>query len=65
MTDYIQIGVTALRGPSGEFLPSVPMYVRAGDAPQIAQPDGGERGILEALAERFGAYVDQEKGENA
>lgn len=26
---FIQIGVTALRSPSGEFLPAVPLYVKA------------------------------------
>ena len=29
---YIQIGVTALRDRSGNFLPSVPLYVKASDA---------------------------------
>lgn len=26
---FIQIGVTALRSPTGEFLPSVPLYIKA------------------------------------
>ena len=24
---YIQIGVTAMRGPDGSFLPAVPLYI--------------------------------------
>ena len=28
---YVQIGVTALRSPTGEFLPSVPMYIAVDD----------------------------------
>ncbi len=26
---FIQVGVTALRSPTGEFLPSVPLYIKA------------------------------------
>ncbi len=26
---YIQVGVTALRSPKGDFLPSVPIYIKA------------------------------------
>ena len=29
---YIQIGVTALRTPTGDFLPSVPLYIKATEA---------------------------------
>ena len=29
---YIQIGVTALRTPAGDFLPSVPLYIKASEA---------------------------------
>ena len=29
---YIQIGVTALRTPTGDFLPSVPLYIKAAEA---------------------------------
>lgn len=35
---YIQIGVTALREPgTGEFLPEVPLYVRADDLAEEAE----------------------------
>ena len=36
---YIQIGVTALRTPGGDFLPSVPLYAKAEDAAGISEPD--------------------------
>ena len=36
---YVQIGVTALRTPGGDFLPSVPLYARAEDAAGISEPD--------------------------
>ncbi len=29
---YVQIGVTALRGPDGTFLPAVPLYAEATEA---------------------------------
>lgn len=29
---YIQIGVTALRTPTGDFLPSVPLYIKSAEA---------------------------------
>lgn len=60
--EYIQIGVTALRGPSGEFLPSVPLYVAAKDAARAIPEGGGTAGVLEALAERFGEYMRQREG---
>lgn len=31
MAKYIQIGVTALRGPDGTPLPSVPLYIKVDD----------------------------------
>ena len=44
MSGYVQIGVTALRAPgTGEFLPAVPLYIRAEDAegPYVPKDDGG------------------------
>lgn len=35
---YIQIGVTALRDPAtGDFLPSVPLYIKADEATEEAE----------------------------
>jgi len=44
VSGYVQIGVTALRAPgTGEFLPAVPLYIRAEDAegPYVPKDDGG------------------------
>ena len=38
MGEYIQIGVTALRDPiTGDFMPAVPIYVRAEDQASVAE----------------------------
>lgn len=55
---YIQVGVTAMRDPvTREFLPAVPLYIKATDA---ARAD--EQTLLEDLgklfAERMRHYVD-------
>lgn len=60
----VQIGVTALRAPNGDFLPSVPMYIIEGGA-QAAKATGmtaGERAACDELVRRmaddFKAYMD-------
>lgn len=54
---YVQIGVTALRDPrTGEFLPSVPMYVREEDLRQGAVMPIGEDNIACILARKFEEY---------
>lgn len=55
---YIQVGVTALRDPmTGDFLPSVPMYIEATDEAVVA-----ENGLLDniggVLAQKFKEYMD-------
>ena len=37
--EYIQVGETALRSPTGEYLPSVPLYVKAEDM----EPEAAEK----------------------
>lgn len=44
----VQIGVTALRSPSGEFLPSIPLYIKEEDAGEINKHTG--RTVAEDLA---------------
>lgn len=55
---YIQVGVTALRAPgTHEFLPAVPLYIRAEDA----APGETERlteDIGKIFAEKMRGYVD-------
>ncbi|MBR0355578.1 MAG: hypothetical protein IJK35_09415 [Oscillospiraceae bacterium] len=36
---YIQVGEAALRGPDGNFLPAVPLYIRAGDCDEEAEEE--------------------------
>lgn len=55
---YIQVGVTALRDPAtGDFLPAVPLYIKAEDGAEEAQEKLiSDIGRLFAL--RMKAYVD-------
>ena len=53
---YIQVGVTALRDPAtGDFLPSVPLYIRAEDAekPIVPKTDGG---LMKELSAKMKEY---------
>lgn len=55
---YIQIGVTALRDPvSGEFLPAVPLYIKAEDGADEAE-EKAIHDIGNLLAQRMKQYVD-------
>lgn len=41
---FIQVGVTALRDPAtGEFLPAVPLYIKAEDGAE----EGGEQRVMD------------------
>lgn len=58
---YIQIGVTALRDPTtGDFLPSVPLYIRAEDRKKVSVPlfTGDETELAKVLAGKMKQYVD-------
>ena len=56
---YIQVGVTALRDPAtGDFLPAVPLYIRATPKTQAAE-EALTRDIAGVLAARFKTYVEQ------
>ena len=57
MSGYIQIGSTALRDPaSGEFLPSVPLFIRAEDRQQCEAPVIDGDALARSLAEKFRIY---------
>lgn len=63
MGKYIQIGVTSLRDPvTGEALPSVPMYIRADDAPAQARAVIEEGPLAKEFAELMKRYVNGTKG---
>ena len=53
---YIQVGVTALRDPAtGDFLPAVPLYIKAEDGSEEAEEKLIED-IGKLLAERIRRY---------
>lgn len=54
---FIQVGVTAMRGPDGEFLPSVPLYIKAEDGAEEAE-EALIHDIGHLLALRMKSYVD-------
>ena len=60
--DFIQIGTTALRDPgTGEFLPSVPLYVKVSDSAKVdAVVINGDE-LARTLADKFGQYVRETK----
>jgi len=55
---YIQVGVTALRGPDGEFLPAVPLYIRSTPEGKAAEEKmlGDITGVM---AERMRDYIKE------
>lgn len=55
---YIQVGVTALRNPAtGEFLPAVPLYIKAEGGAEEAEEKLIED-IGNLLAHRIKQYMD-------
>lgn len=40
---FIQVGVTALRSPTGDFLPSVPLYIKADKLKQSGLAQAAEK----------------------
>lgn len=55
---YIQVGVTAMRDPAtGEFLPAVPLYIKAEDGAEEAE-EKLISNIGKLLALRMKAYMD-------
>lgn len=51
---FVQVGVTALRGPDGKYLPAVPIYVEANK-----QSEEAERGLIEDLGKLLAAQMKQ------
>ena len=55
--DYIQIGVTATRNPvTGEFYPSVPLYIRASDAAEDSR-----KKMMEDFAKLAALQIQRER----
>ncbi len=54
---YIQVGVTAMRGPDGKFLPAVPLYIKAEDGAEEAEEEL-IHDFAHLLALRMKEYID-------
>jgi hypothetical protein len=50
---YIQIGVTALRSPKGDFLPSVPVYIKSAEAVKASGLTESEENALHDIGALF------------
>ncbi len=60
--DFIQIGTTAMRDPgTGDFLPSVPLYVKVDDAAKVDTVLIDGCTLYHSLADKFGQYVRETK----
>lgn len=57
MSEYVQVGVTALRGPDGKWLESVPMFVKGEDVEKV-QAERLEEDIGALLAGKMKEYMD-------
>ena len=65
MSEFIQVGVTALRDPkTGDFLPAVPLYIEKTDEAK-ASADHLVEDIRQLLAARFAEYVRGTQREGA
>ena len=60
---YIQVGVTALRAPNGEFLQSVPLYVEAEMSADILTPIAVQtsKDVSGIFAERYQQVMNERK----
>ena len=63
MSEYIPVGVMAMRDPiTGDFLPSVPLYVRAEDQEKVEAPVFDDAAIR-MLADKWKQYVQASRRE--
>lgn len=59
MSEFVQVGVTALRDPAtGEMLPSVPLFIAADDLAKGPVPQIQIGELSAVLAEKMKQYVD-------
>lgn len=60
---FIQVGITALRGPTGAFLPAVPIYIKVSQehTPKKGKMPDVEQNLVADIsgifAEKFRQYV--------
>jgi hypothetical protein len=51
--EYIQIGVTALRTPTGDFLPATPIYIKTSEAIKASGMTQSEENVIHDVARVF------------
>ena len=56
---FIQVGVTALRSPTGEVLPSVPLYIKADQLKQSGLTQTEEK-LLKDVSGVFAEHRNQQ-----
>ena len=56
VSEFIQVGVTALRNPDGSFQPSIPLYVRRDQT-----TEQGREAMLKAFAAMMAPRIKDEK----
>lgn len=63
MSEFIQIGQTAIRDPiTGEFLPAVPLYIRAEDQEACrARDDPDANAFGEHMLKLYQEYLEEER----
>lgn len=62
MSEFVQIGTAAMRDPvTGDFLPSVPLYIREEDRSAAAEPL--EYDLKKLFAGKMEEYLRAERGE--
>ena len=57
---FIQVGITALRSPTGDFLPSVPLYIKADQLKQSGLTQA-EENVLNDVSGIFAEKYDEQK----
>ena len=59
MSEFIQVGVTAIRDPlTGEPLQSVPLYVEVADGEQMPLPEIDRKKLARDLMKKFRAQQE-------
>ena len=61
MSEFIEVGVTAMRDPTtGNFLPAVPLYIRAEDQGKVTAPVFDSE-FMRKMAGKFAEYKKEER----
>lgn len=61
---FIQVGVTALRSPMGDFLPAVPLYIKSDQLKQSKLTQSEEnllRDVSGVFVDKYKQYTSKDK----